>query len=77
MATLIIMNSLGVKIGKACIWILGSSLILIEVYERLNESFSLGGYTFILLLLCVLLILLIIEIYNRNKQYLNTGRFFK
>ena len=57
-----------IKIGKALIWSLGSTLLLIETFERLNKIISLDAYTFILINLCILLILAIYELIIRNKR---------
>ncbi len=59
---------LNIKIGKVLIWSLGTTLLLIEGYERLNKKFGLDAYTFILFNLCILLILAISELVMRNKR---------
>lgn len=68
-------NLASVKIGKSLIWILVTTLTLIELYERLQKHYDIDGYIFILFLICVLLILIIAELLGRYNKYLNIRRF--
>ncbi|MBU2639725.1 MAG: hypothetical protein KKG75_03395 [Nanoarchaeota archaeon] len=68
-------DSLSVKIGKTIIGTVGTSLIIIEVYERFKKSFNIDSHIFALSILCITLILLIVELVEKNKEYLNIWRF--
>lgn len=66
-------DSLSIKLGKYLLWGLTSLLVIIEFYERLK----IDTYSFILLILCTLLILAITELFYRNKGIFKYKRGFK